>query len=205
MTASRAYIAGIGTTGVLIGFALLILAVVSALVAFRGWPGDTAADGAGAVTFGEGASLIEVEPVRMGTGSSAAVGAAVGAAGPGRAAASAEGSAGGRFDVRGVAESETAQLEPGSAPVGAPGGSGGSGGSGGPSVPATQEGGNVGGGLPQGAGGGLAEGVEEAAGAVGEVTAPVTTDAPAAGDGVGEALRGAGGAVKQKAGELGLP
>ena len=187
MTASRAYLAGIGTTGVLIGFALLILAVVSALVAFRGWPGDTATDGAGAVTFGEEASLIELEPVRMGARSAAAGGAA----GPGRAAASGEASAGGRFDVRGVAESETAQLEPGSAPVGAPGESGG------PSVPATQEGGDV--------GGGLAEGIDEAAGAVGDVTAPVTTDAPAAGDGLGEALRGAGGAVREKTGELGLP
>lgn len=36
--ASRTYIAGFGTTGLLVGSALLLLAVVSALVAFKGWP-----------------------------------------------------------------------------------------------------------------------------------------------------------------------
>jgi hypothetical protein len=38
MRASRAYIAGFGTTSILVASSLLLLAVVSALVAFRGWP-----------------------------------------------------------------------------------------------------------------------------------------------------------------------
>src|SRR3954468_8759710 len=39
LKASRAYIAGLGTTGVLIGSVLLLLTVGSALVAFQGVPG----------------------------------------------------------------------------------------------------------------------------------------------------------------------
>ena len=40
---------------------------------------------------------------------------------------------------------------------------------------------------------------------MGEVTAPVTTGAPPVGDGVGDALRETGDAVKQKVTDLGLP
>lgn len=47
MKAYRAYIAGLGTTGVLIGSFLLLLAVVSAIVAFRGAPGAASNDGLG--------------------------------------------------------------------------------------------------------------------------------------------------------------
>jgi hypothetical protein len=38
MKATKAYIASLGTTGVLLGASLLMLAVVSAVVAFDGWP-----------------------------------------------------------------------------------------------------------------------------------------------------------------------
>jgi hypothetical protein len=39
MRPTRAYIASLGTTGVLVGSSLLLLVVVSTLVAFNGWPG----------------------------------------------------------------------------------------------------------------------------------------------------------------------
>jgi hypothetical protein len=39
MRANRAYIAGLGTTTVMIASAVLLLGVVSTLVAFNGWPG----------------------------------------------------------------------------------------------------------------------------------------------------------------------
>jgi hypothetical protein len=45
MRATKAYIAGLGTTGILITCFLLLLAVGSALVAFQGWPGAAAGDG----------------------------------------------------------------------------------------------------------------------------------------------------------------
>jgi hypothetical protein len=41
MRATKAYIASLGTTGVLLGAALLMLAVVSAVVAFDRWPAGT--------------------------------------------------------------------------------------------------------------------------------------------------------------------
>lgn len=44
MRATRAYAASIGTTGVLIVCALLMLALVSAIVAFNGWPGSAIPD-----------------------------------------------------------------------------------------------------------------------------------------------------------------
>jgi hypothetical protein len=45
MRASRAYIASLSTTAVLVAAAVLLLLVVSGLVAFRGWPGDAIVDG----------------------------------------------------------------------------------------------------------------------------------------------------------------
>ncbi|HEV3379000.1 MAG TPA: hypothetical protein VG126_17135 [Thermoleophilaceae bacterium] len=45
MKATRAYIAGLGTTGVLIGSFLLLLMVGSAFVAFQGTPGEASSDG----------------------------------------------------------------------------------------------------------------------------------------------------------------
>jgi hypothetical protein len=200
VTASRAYIAGIGTTGVLIGFALLILAVVSALVAFRGWPGDAVVGGAGEVDVGDNASLVGIEPVRLGERARAADGRATSRAG---AATAGSRRAGGRFDVRGVSQSESARLQPGSAPVGAPGangtgtpnGTGSPNGTGTPSVPPPASPG--GGGMP----GGVTEGP---AGAVGETVGPVTGGLPDAGGVVGGSVPSIGD-VQQKAGELGLP
>jgi len=43
MRATRAYIAGIGTSGVLLVFAALLLIVLGALLGFRGWPGGSTA------------------------------------------------------------------------------------------------------------------------------------------------------------------
>jgi hypothetical protein len=45
MKATKAYIAGLGTTAVLIGSFLLLLVVGSTLVAFDGWPGVAADEG----------------------------------------------------------------------------------------------------------------------------------------------------------------
>lgn len=42
MKATKAYIAGVGTTGLLVASSLLMLTVMSALVAFRGFPGADA-------------------------------------------------------------------------------------------------------------------------------------------------------------------
>ena len=39
MKATKAYIASLGTTGVLLAASILMLAVVSAVVAFDAWPG----------------------------------------------------------------------------------------------------------------------------------------------------------------------
>ena len=44
MKATKAYIAGVGTTGLLVASSLLVLAVMSALVAFRGFPGPDVQD-----------------------------------------------------------------------------------------------------------------------------------------------------------------
>jgi hypothetical protein len=51
MARRRALIAGLGTTGLLVALALLLLAVVGALLAFHGWPGS------GGVGSAEGVSL----------------------------------------------------------------------------------------------------------------------------------------------------
>src|SRR5881397_502999 len=45
MRARVAYISSFGTTAILVAAALLMLAVVGAIVAFRGWPGAANADG----------------------------------------------------------------------------------------------------------------------------------------------------------------
>jgi hypothetical protein len=42
--ATKAYIAGVGTTGLLVASSLLVLTVMSALVAFRGFPGPDVQD-----------------------------------------------------------------------------------------------------------------------------------------------------------------
>src|SRR4051812_46824138 len=45
MRARPAYISSLGTTAILVAAALMMLAVVSAIVAFRGWPGSATGDG----------------------------------------------------------------------------------------------------------------------------------------------------------------
>ena len=47
MKTSRAYIAGLGTTGILIASFLLVLVIVSAIVAFDGAPGQASSSGLG--------------------------------------------------------------------------------------------------------------------------------------------------------------
>jgi hypothetical protein len=44
LKATKAYIASLGTTGVLLAASLLMLAVVSAVVAFDRWPGGAVAN-----------------------------------------------------------------------------------------------------------------------------------------------------------------
>jgi hypothetical protein len=182
VTSSRAYIAGVGTTGVLVGFALLMLTVVSALVAFRGWPGDTVVEGAGAVTVDQADRLIDIDPVRLASPSATAKSTAAAAGrGTGRRART----TGGRFEVQGVRTGESAGLAPGSAPVGgADQTAGGSGSASQGANPTT----------------GLADGAQGATGAVEEVVTPAAGGLPDAGSGVTETLGG----VKQKAEELGL-
>ena len=53
MHASRAYIASIGSAGVLIASSLLLFAVVGAIVAFNGWPGGGGAGDSGALVVDE--------------------------------------------------------------------------------------------------------------------------------------------------------
>src|SRR5690349_19108998 len=54
MRARVAYISSFGTTAILVAAALLMLAVVSAIVAFRGWPGAANADGGQSVPLTPG-------------------------------------------------------------------------------------------------------------------------------------------------------
>src|SRR5881227_291587 len=52
MRARVAYISSLGTTAILVAAALLMLAVVGAIVAFRGWPGQANAAGVQSVPLG---------------------------------------------------------------------------------------------------------------------------------------------------------
>src|SRR3954454_7273258 len=83
LKASRAYIAGLGTTGVLIGSFVLLLTVGSALVAFRGVPGQATNGDLSSIELrqqaerdGEaGAALLASNDLLGLTGDAAAVGA----------------------------------------------------------------------------------------------------------------------------------
>ena len=87
MRASRAYIAGFGTTTVLVASALLLLAVVSAIVAFRGWPDTGFAENVGSV-FVDEAPRVEVDgPVQLAQNASPAAAAVADSPAPGTAAA----------------------------------------------------------------------------------------------------------------------
>src|SRR5947208_13722554 len=71
MRARVAYISSLGTTAILVAAALLMLAVVSAIVAFRGWPGGEAGSGVQSVPLappGIGASsTLAARPVSFRT------------------------------------------------------------------------------------------------------------------------------------------
>ncbi|MBV9473991.1 MAG: hypothetical protein JO206_13560 [Solirubrobacterales bacterium] len=56
MRATRAYLAGLGTTGSLLGAAALLFFLASGFVAFHGWPQAGAQAAPGAVTLGGGSS-----------------------------------------------------------------------------------------------------------------------------------------------------
>jgi hypothetical protein len=89
MRADRAYIAGLGTTGVLVASALLLLVVVSTLVAFRGWPGTDAAEDIGNLIVGDTERQVAVQdgPARAAREAAPAAGAVAETAAPGTAAA----------------------------------------------------------------------------------------------------------------------
>src|SRR5258706_4109410 len=79
MRATKAYIASLGTTGVLLGASLLMLAVVSAVVAFDRWP-------TGNVSTRVQTLVLAERPTPIRVGATAGAVAATTAAGP-RAAA----------------------------------------------------------------------------------------------------------------------
>ena len=139
MKATRAYIASLGTTGVLIGSSVLILVVVSALVAFRGWPGD-GLNGLG--VLGDDEPSLELSgPAVLAADAAPAAAAVAVAPAPGTAAAVAPTTASGTTpDTTPGAPSTGDTLTPptgtapGSAPAGGGGATGGGGGGGGDAV-----------------------------------------------------------------------
>jgi hypothetical protein len=60
MKATKAYIASLGTTGVLLAASILMLAVVSAMVAFDRWPGDSVQNPAQTLVLSDKAPAIRV-------------------------------------------------------------------------------------------------------------------------------------------------
>ena len=64
MRARAALISSFGTTGILVAAALLMLAVVSALVAFRGWPGGTGESIASVPVTQQAGAPVELRQVR---------------------------------------------------------------------------------------------------------------------------------------------
>jgi hypothetical protein len=183
MRPSRAYIAGLGTTGVLVAFALLMLAVVSAILAFRGWPGEGVVDGAEAVTVDSGGRLIDIDPVRLAGASARGTAAGVSRARGTRAAAD-----GAEFNgVRGVSGGGTAQTVDGVGRAGSPALPPA------PSLPASSGGGAI--------TGGLADSAEGATRTAAEAVGPAGDGLSQAGQGLSDALRGAEG-IQQKQGDL---
>lgn len=86
MRASKAYIAGVGTTGVLVASAVLLLAVVSALVAFQGWPGTDLSDDVSSLVVDAPKRLEVSGPVQVARNASPAAAAVADAPVPGTAA-----------------------------------------------------------------------------------------------------------------------
>ena len=67
MKTSRAYIAGLGTTGILIASFVLVLVIVSAIVAFNGAPGQASSSGLGRLDVredGQGGELAKAFSAR---------------------------------------------------------------------------------------------------------------------------------------------
>ena len=85
MRATRAYAASIGTTGVLIVCALLMLALVSAIVAFNGWPGAAIPDRIENVLVGDDERQFALAGPDQVAADAAPAAAAVAAAGSGAA------------------------------------------------------------------------------------------------------------------------
>jgi hypothetical protein len=73
MKATKAYIASLGTTGVLLGASLLMLAVVSAVVAFDGWPTGNASTRVQTLVLSEKPAPIRVSATAAAPASPAAV------------------------------------------------------------------------------------------------------------------------------------
>jgi hypothetical protein len=85
MRARAAYISSLGTTGILVGAALLMLATVGALVAFHHWPGGSTGNDVTAVPLQPPArGVTAVRSVAGAAAARAAAGAAVAARATGR-------------------------------------------------------------------------------------------------------------------------
>ena len=76
MKATKAYIASLGTTGVLLGASILMLAVVSAVVAFDGWPNGRVSTRVQTLVLTERAAPIRIGPAAPPAGARAALRAA---------------------------------------------------------------------------------------------------------------------------------
>ena len=88
MRVDRTYIGGLGTTGVLVVSALLLLAVGSTLVAFRGWPGIGVTEDIGNLFVGDSERPRAVEgPARVARQAAPAAAAVAETPAPGTAAA----------------------------------------------------------------------------------------------------------------------
>jgi hypothetical protein len=73
MRARAAFIHSLGTTGILVAAALLMLAIVSALVAFRAWPGGTGESVAAVPVTPHGGDRVDLKQVRTAPAPRAAV------------------------------------------------------------------------------------------------------------------------------------
>src|SRR3954471_14171962 len=91
MRATRAYIASLGTTGVLVASSALLLVVVSALVAFHAWPGGDPIAGLKGLVVNDDQSQLELTGPARAAADAAPAAAAVAAAPPAGTAAPAPG------------------------------------------------------------------------------------------------------------------
>jgi hypothetical protein len=88
LRASRAYIAGLGTTGVLIASGLLLLVVVSTIVAFNGWPGQALVKDLESLMLGDDKPALTLSgPAQVAADAAPAAAAVATTAAPGSAAA----------------------------------------------------------------------------------------------------------------------